>query len=219
MSTPGDDGDLRSPADAPRKRPRFLTVALAGALLLGAECWTSGYNQLAFYHRDVDPAAELHAGVHDASERSRLEGMYLHFSALSDGASKRAIPVAAATFVLGAALLAFGVRGFAGRRGARATLVQILTVQTAVIVGGHYLLRDVQAAMLDWSVEHTLVLRRQELPPDQLEVAVKTIHVVRDYGAGGWLAFRTAVSALVILALTRPRARAFLDAERAPAPE
>src|SRR5690349_10299274 len=104
-------------------RPRYLVVALVTALIFGAGCWTSGCLQLQVYRGAKDQGATMNAMIRDDQERAEVEALYKKHLDAADDARSRGIPLAAATFVLGAALLALGSRSLAGRTNARAALM------------------------------------------------------------------------------------------------
>ena len=211
VETPG--GDLATPA-RPR-RPRYLVVAVLMALVFGAGCWTEGCGRLAFYRSDVDLGAAQNAVIADEADRGRAEALYQRFMAASDQQKGRAIPLAAATFVLGAALLALGSRSMSGRVNSRKILIQLVAAQAIVVAVGFFATRDIQRAELDWQLERTLMLQRPGMPPEDFAQFSPAVRAVGHLVPTGWLAFRTLASALIILALTRPRARAFFDSAAA----
>lgn len=194
------------------KRPRYLALALIGALVFGAGCWTEGCSRLAFYRGEHDQSQAINASIKSDVDRTRAEALYQRFTDVSDAARNRAIPLAAATFVLGAALLALAARGLAGKTNTRSALVQVVTAQAAVVGLSYFLTRDVRNAELDWEIERTLIHQRETLPPDQYEQVVPMMQSMRRYGVPGWLVLRTLASALIVFALTRPRSREFFEA-------
>ncbi len=204
----------RSPSvrPGPVKRPRYLLFALIGALVFGAGCWMDGCGRLAFYRGEQDQSLALNASIKADTDRNRAEALYHRFTEVADAARKRAIPLAAATFVLGAALLALGSRALAGKTNTRGALVQVVMAQAAVVGLAYYLTADIRNAELDWEMERTLIHQRETLPPDQYEQVVPMMQSMRHYGVPGWLVFRTLASALIIFALTRPRSREFFEA-------
>jgi len=127
--------------------------------------------------------------------------------------------MAAATFVLGAALLALAGRGLAGRTNARSAIVQVVTAQAIAMVVSFFLLRDVTDAELDWHLARTLAQQREAMPPEEVARIAPVLRDARHYGGPAWLALRTFASALVLVALTRQRSRAFFDAAAAEATE
>lgn len=207
------------PSRVKGKRPRYLAVALVGALVFGAGCWTEGCSRLEFYRGGHDQAQALNASIKSDTDRARSEALYHRFTEVADEARRRALPLAAATFVLGAALLALAARGLAGKTNTRSALIQVVTAQAAVVVVGYFLTQDVRNAELDWEVERTLIHQRETLPPDQYEQVVPMMHGMRRVGVPGWLVFRTLASALIVFALTRPRSREFFEAAGKTVPE
>lgn len=196
----------------PLKKPRYLLVALIMALVFGAGCWTEGCSRLAFYRGERDQAQALNASIKSDADRTRAEELYRRFTEIADGAHARAIPMAAATFVLGAALLALAARGLAGKTNTRSPLVQVIVAQAAVVILSYFVTRDVRNAELDWEIERTLIHQQETLPPDQYEQVVPMMRSMRAVGVPGWLIVRTLASALIVLALTRQRSRAFFEA-------
>ena len=194
------------------KRPRYLLFALIGALVFGAGCWMDGCGRLAFYRGEQDQSLALNASIKADTDRNRAEALYHRFTEVADDARKRAIPLAAATFVLGAALLALGSRALAGKTNTRGALVQVVIAQAAVVGLAYFLTADIRNAELDWEMERTLIHQRETLPPDQYEQVVPMMQSMRRYGVPGWLVVRTLASALIVFALTRPRTREFFEA-------
>jgi hypothetical protein len=199
-------------AGGPVKRPRYLLVALIAALVFGAGCWMDGCGRLAFYRGEQDQSLELNRSIKSEADRTRADALYQHFTEVADAARGRAVPLAAATFVLGAALLALGSRAIAGKTKARGALVQIVIAQAALVGLAYFLTADVRNAELDGEMERTLIQQRETVPPDQYQYSVVIVGAMRRYGVPGWLVARTLASALIVFALTRPRAREFFEA-------
>jgi hypothetical protein len=197
---------------SPVRRPRYLSVALAAALLIGLASWMDGCVRLAFYRGERDHGAMVNAAVKDEAARASLDSLWRHVEEVSDAARKRAVPLAAAGFVLGAALFALAARGLSGRSNARSALVQVVAAQAAVVVASYFLLRDVREAELDWHLEHSLAQQKAKVPPEQHGELVAARDTVRRIGPPAWLAVQTLASLLIVVALTRPRSRAFFEA-------
>jgi hypothetical protein len=204
--------EARDVPRAPVKRPRYLLFALIAALVFGAGCWMDGCGRLAFYRGEQDQSLELNRSIKSEADRTRADALYQHFTEVADAARGRAVPLAAATFVLGAALLALGSRAIAGKTKARGALVQIVIAQAALVGLAYFLTADVRNAELDWEMERTLIQQRETVPPDQYQYSVVIVGAMRRYGVPGWLVARTLASALIVFALTRPRAREFFEA-------
>ena len=200
-------------------RPRYLVVALVVALVFGAGCWTEGCARLQFYRGLTDGGAVLNAQIRDDEDRAGVEALYKRFLDVAESARGRGVPLAAATFVLGAALLALAGRGLAGRTNARSAIVQVVTAQAIAMVVSFFLLRDVTDAELDWHLARTLAQQREAMPPEEVARIAPVLRDARHYGGPAWLALRTFASALVLVALTRQRSRAFFDAAAAEATE
>lgn len=194
------------------KRPRYLVVALIGAMVFGAGCWTEGCSRITFYRGQADMSPALHAAVKSDVDRARAESLYEHFTQVADAGRSRAFPMAVAIFLLGAALLAFAARGLAGKTNSRSALVQIVTAQAVMVVLAYFLTRDIRNAELDWEFEMQLIHQHEKLPPDQYEQVVPMMNSMRRFVPPGWLVVRTIASALIVFALTRPRSREFFEA-------
>jgi hypothetical protein len=221
-----EGGERASAARSGRpKRPRYLAVALVGALVLGAGCWTEGcdrmrlYKTPAFYGGEPEPGQVINASIKGDEDRRRAEALYQRFIEVAEQARKRAFPMAAATWVLGAALLALAARGLAGKTNTRLALMQVIVAQAAVVAATYFVTPDLRNAELDWEVERTLIHQRENLPADRYEKTVPMLRDIRRFGVPGWLVVRSLISALIVLALTRPRARAFFEAAGKPVPE
>ena len=217
-----DDEDRRSrpPAGKARptaaRRPRYLVVALIGALVFGAGCWTEGCNRLALYRGERDnTAAPLAASIHDDADRAHAEALFQRFLDISEAARGRGVPLAAATFVLGAALLALGTRGMAGRSNTRSALMQVVAAQAIIVALTYYLNADIRRAELDWQFDTWLAHQREALPPSQYLELVPKANAMRRWAPPVWLLLRTLASALILVALSRPRSRAFFEAAAA----
>lgn len=203
-----------SAAAAREKRPRWLVVALLVAMFLGTSSWWDGCARLDMYRSDSSQAAaRLHSAIEDETARARAEAAYLELLDVFGASRSRTVPLASATFVLGAALLALASRGLGGRRGSRSLLVQVVSAQAVVAVASYFLTRDVRSAEHDWEHAWRVALHEQAFPPEWRERAARIEDFKLRLEAPLSLAGRTLASALVVLALTRPRSRAFFDAD------
>jgi hypothetical protein len=120
--------------------------------------------------------------------------------------------MAAATFVLGAAVLALASRGLAGRSNTRAALMQVVLAQAIVVAASQFVTRDMWNAEDDFRYETAAIHQRERTPPEQHPQLEATWRWMRRWVPPGWLTFRTVASLLIVVALSRPRARAFFDA-------
>ena len=193
------------------RRPRYLVIAVLVALVFRAGCWTDGCPRHAFYRTDVDLGGPQNAVLRDEANRARADDMYQTFLDAANRQKGRAVPLAAATFVLGAALLALGSRSLSGRINTRKLLIQLVAAQAIVVGASFFALRDMQRAELEWQLEKTLMLQSEQMPPEDFARVAPPMRAAMHGVPPTWLAMRTLASLLVILALTRPRARAFFD--------
>jgi hypothetical protein len=201
------------------KRPRYLVVALIAALVFGAGCWTEGCGRLEFYRSGEDQSVVINAGIKGDADRARAEALYHRFTAVSDDARKRVIPLAAATFVLGAALLALASRGLAGKTRSRGALMQVVAAQALVVMLAYFVTRDVHNAELDWAMERAIIQQHEALPQQEFDEVLPKMQAMRPYLLPSWLVFRSVASALILLALSRPRSREFFEAAGKPLSE
>ncbi|MDF2692827.1 MAG: hypothetical protein K0S65_1210 [Labilithrix sp.] len=222
-SIPPPDRDGPAPENfrtaEPARRPRYLVVALVAALVFGAGCWVEGCGRLAFYRGERDHRAEMTSNIHDDVDRAQAEALYQRFVDVADVARGRAIPMAAATFVLGAALLALAARGLAGKSNTRSALMQVVGAQAIVVVASYFVTREMWTAEADWLYETEAIRQRERMPPEQYAEVVPALRSVRRWAPPGWLVFRTVASGLIIVALTRPRSRQFFEAAARPLSE
>lgn len=202
------------------KRPRWLVMALIGALVIGAGCWTEGCGRLSFYRGETERHTVRDTQeIKDDASRARVEARYRRFVEVADDTRKRAVPFAAGIFVLGAALLALSARGLMGRPSARSALVQVLAAQAIAVGAEHWVLRDMLRAETDWHIEHMLAKQKEQRPPEQYPSSVQAADIYRRYWPPAWLAFRTLASGLIVFALTRQRSREFFQAAEDPVSE
>lgn len=204
---------------AERKRPWYLVLALLGALALGTTGACSGWGTVMLY-REPEPARLLVnpslPGVTDPADRAAIESRVAADVRTLDAAKPRGWPVAVGTLLLGTAVLFFAMRALGGSRGARAALVQLVVAQAGLSVLGYWLTRDV----LDADVRLTEAIQAagfHEKVPDrpQADEMSRTAATILRVASPIALALRSLGSILVVVALTRRRARDFFDASAA----
>jgi hypothetical protein len=163
-------------------------VALVGGWLFGAQGLVSGCAHISYYKDDR--VAEMQLGDEAHDDVVRLEPWQV--TAL-DGAKDRMFPLSAAMLVLGGAMVVFAARAMGGRPRAREVLIQLVCVQAVVAALTYALTPDLRAAEdRAWRDAGRGEVFRRVAPPTLLGL-------------------RTLASALIVLALTRPRARAYFD--------
>jgi hypothetical protein len=223
-SNPPPAGDSSAPpkieAEKPKaRRPKYLVVALVMALLFGAGCWTEGCGTLAFYRGDTDVLAEQNEHIADPQDRERVEALYQRYLDAADAGRGRSIPFAAGIFVLGAALLALGARGLAGKSNTRSALMQVVAAQAIVVAAGYFVNKDMRNAQEDWRFEQMIAQQHEKLPADQFEHALPTFRAMRRWMPPAWLTIRSFASLLILVALSRQRSREFFEAAGEPQPD
>jgi hypothetical protein len=187
-------------------------VALVGALVFGAGCWTEGCERLAFYRGERDARVQANGEIKNDVDRARVEALYARWIEAADANRARAVPLAAATFVLGAALLALAGRGIAGRSNARAAIVQVVAAQALVVAASWWILRDVRRTEWDWIVEQATLRWKETTPAVVFDEWVHAYRAFMYAWSPAWLALRSVASALIIFALTRQRSREIFEA-------
>jgi hypothetical protein len=113
-------------------------------------------------------------------------------------------------------MVAFAARSMAGRQAARSGLMQVLVAQAALVVLAFFLTRDVERAETDLqSTVFTAQLRETAQDPQMVEQVLPFYTHVLAAKPAIWLVVRTTATALILIALTRLRARAFFEAAEA----
>jgi hypothetical protein len=219
MPPPPSERPPERRAAAGSRRPRYLVVALIAALVFGAGCWTEGCSRFAFYRGERDQHVKINDSIRDDADRAQVETLYQRYVDIADASRGRALPMAAATFVLGAALLALAARGLAGKSNTRSALMQVVAAQAILVVASFFVTRAMFDAEADWQYETALAHQHERSPPEQYAQVVPTLRAMRRWMPPGWLVFRTVASALILVALSRPRSREFFEAAARPVSE
>lgn len=203
---------------AERKRPWYLVFALLGAMLLGTTGACGGWRSVSQYRETIDPL--IAQGVSDPADRAAIESRVDAYVRALDAAKARGWPLAVATLLLGVAMMVFSLRTLGGNRSARAVLVQLVVAQAAVNALSFWLLPDVSEAelrLLDAIQAADIHVRvTDRVQADETgRTTAKVLRVAKPIV----LALSTLGSALVVVALTRRRAREFFDPSAAALPE
>lgn len=199
-------------AAAERKRPFYVVLALLGALALGTTAARSGWATVAMYREPIDSSL-AGRGFSDEADRAALVARFEAYLHAVDAARPRGWPIGVGMLVLGSAILLFSMRALGGSKGSRAALVQLVVAQAALNAASYWLMGDVLEAELRWH-EATQAAEIHETYPQRehvdeiLRMSARVLRVIPRIE----LAVGTLVSALVVLALTRRRAREFFDA-------
>lgn len=195
---------------AERKRPWYLVLALLGALALGTAGAFQGWGTFVSYHDSIDPTI-IGGGIADEADRLAVIARFASYLQVLDLAKSRAWPLGVATLILGTAIFVFAMRALGGSGTARAVLVQLIVAQAVVNAASYWLLRDVFEAELRLREAEDAAASHDNVPErDQAEV-LRAAAKMRRAGYPIALALDTLGSALIVVALTRRRARAFFD--------
>jgi hypothetical protein len=198
-------------ATAARKRPFYLVLALLGALALGANDACTGWATVALYREPIDPSL-AGEGIPDEGDRVALVARFEAYLRALDAARPRGWPLGIATLLLGSAVLIFATRALGGSGGARAALVQLVVAQAGTYAVAYWLLPGVLEAELHVREAKQAAETHEHVPERARadEITRATTGMLRAMNPLG-LALRTLGSALVVIALTRRRSRAFFD--------
>jgi hypothetical protein len=188
-------------------------AALIGSWIYGANALGDGYEELAFFRGDRPDIHAFTDPIPSADARDVAFAAGERWIAAKEGAKTREMPFGAASLLLGAAMVLFAARSMAGREGSRSALVQVVVVHAGALVAAYLLTRDVAlakgafAARLNEGLSAEM-LRGLNDPGTAERVAALRPLVERSLGPLA-LFLNVVFSALIITALTRPRARAF----------
>jgi hypothetical protein len=193
-----------------RKRPWYLVLALLGALILGTAGAYEGWSRFLAYHDTFDPTL-IGAGIADEADRLAVVARFEAFLQVLDVAKSRAWPLGVAALVLGTAVFVFAMRALGGSGTARAVLVQLIVAQAGTNAAGYWLLRDLFEADLRLHDAMDAAVSRDSVPQQDQPEVLRTMAKVRRAYYPIALALDTLGSALIVIALTRRRSRAFFD--------
>jgi hypothetical protein len=198
-------------AAAQRKRPVYLVFALLGALALGVTGAYRGCDDVTLYRAPVD-ASLFTQGIADEADRALVAARFQAYLQAFDAAKARGFPLAVAGLLLGSALVFAAMRALGGNGAARTALVQLVIAQAGANAASYWLLRDVSEAKLrldesSWAAESHQRIADRRRADDEARRGARVLRAAHPIT----LAMRTLGSALVVVALTRRRARAVLD--------
>lgn len=197
-------------SEAPR-RPWYLVVALLVCMLGFGGCGATGGWQTIQRYRGVqleNPNGDL---THEDEQKAAIAAYDAWTSAL-ESEQHRGFPLAVAELVLGLALSAFAMGAWVGRGGARRAVVQITIAQAALVIATFVAMPRARHAEIDFRLK---VAAGKMIEGGQPRAEVdRTLPALRIFSEGStivFLVFRTIAAGLVVVALTRPRSRAYYD--------
>ena len=193
------------------RRPWYLVLALLICSGLGACESTAGWTTIELYRGHIDDRS--HDMAREDSSKAVAASFQNMLGAL-DQERPRAFPLAVAELVLGIAMFIFAAAAMTGRGGARRALVQLMIAQTAVVAAIFFVTPKFRSTETEWLVAMD---SGRGLEKGQTEAEVRpqaaADRVFRHGATIALLVLRISVAGIVILALTRPRARAYYDAQ------
>lgn len=196
-----------------RRRPWFLILALVVCSILGAGGFIGGMETVAVYRTtQLDTSVRL-KDLKEDGHRQAAQASVDHLVEVLEQERPKMFPLSVAELVLGLAMFILAAAAMAGRGGARSSLVQIVLVQAALIVGTYVATPKVRWAAADME----LTIRAGELEeagndPAIVKDTVSRFRQIEPAITGGVLGGRMMVALLIVLALTRKRTRAFYEA-------
>lgn len=198
---------VEAPPAGKSGRPWYLVLALLLCSGLGACGATDGFTTIEIYRgTQLDINRELGPDA-TQDERTALQGALDHMLEAMDAERPRLFPLAAAELVLGGAMFIFAAAAMMGRAGARKPAVQLAVAQALLAIVTFALTPKYRAAQIDFGLVTTTI--KSHPPPDMLEtlkVFSRGMQVLQ-------LVIRSIVAALIVVALTRRRARAWYEAQ------
>ena len=192
-------------------------AALVASWIFGARALSDGYEELSFYRGERPDVHAMADQVPSAEAREAVAAAGERWLTVKEAARNREMPFGAASLLLGAVMVLFSARSMAGREGARSGLVQIVVVHAGVIVAGFLMTRDVTLASIEFQMRVSEGITRGLSDPAALDSVRPYLHVIERLIGPFAVFVRTAFAGLIVLALTRPRSRAFFT-QAAPGP-
>ncbi|MEO6572538.1 MAG: hypothetical protein ABIP89_01775, partial [Polyangiaceae bacterium] len=136
-----------------------------------------------------------------------------HYADVMNTSRGRMFPLAVAAFLLGTVMVAFSARAMSGRKGGRGGLVQVLSVQTALIIGTYFMTTDVRRVETDLHLTVQIEgLREAQPPKPESEAVIAMMQRFVRVAPPVFLTVQVLLRLLILLALTRPRSRQFFSA-------
>jgi hypothetical protein len=189
-------------------------AALVLCWLFGAHLLNEGYVELAFFRGDRPDLHEKTDAIASVDARDAAVAAGEHWLTTKIDAQRREMPFGVASLLLGGTMVLLAARSMAGREGSRRALLQVVAVHAAVVIAAFALTRDVARAEIAFAVRFAAGANPASYPVLNDPAVARSFELVIPLLA---LFAELAFWALIVLALTRPRARAFFQ-EPAPGP-
>ena len=193
------------------RRPWYLVLALLICSGIGACESTDGWTTIELYRGHIDDRS--HEMTREDDSKAVATAFQSMLSAL-DAERPRAFPLAVGELVLGIAIFIFAAAAMTGRGGARRALVQLTVAETIVVLALFFVTPRYRAATTEWLVaQQTGQMHEKGHSEADVRLQMDLARAGRRALVITLLIARTAVAGLVLLALTRQRARAYYDAQ------
>ncbi len=192
-----------------RKRPWYLVLALICAWVFGASAASEGCATVNLYKSD---ATELTLGQADKEpvDKEAVDKIAQRYVTVLEGAKPRMFPLAIASLLLGSVMWGLAAGAMAGRRGARSGLLQVMTVHALVLLIAYAITPDVRAATIEARGGLLALVPEPSKPVERDAQRWVRAHLWAIPAA--FMGLQLTGYGLVLLALTRRRAREFFDA-------
>jgi len=198
----------RAPS-SPTKRPWYLVAALVAGWIYGAQALSEGYEAIAFYRGEQVDVHTIADQIPDTKLRDVAVVAGERWLAMKQASQSREMPVGVAMLLLGAAMVLLSARSMTGREGARSALVQVVLVHAGLVVAGYLLTTPVARADVEFRTRMAAGLTQGMSDPAVQARAEQVTAWISRAWAPFEIVVQTIFSGLIVVALTRPRARAF----------
>jgi hypothetical protein len=200
------------PPPTRRATPWYVAMSLVATATFGLLLMMGGCKYIDYYRQPrIDPSSnEWVQQVTREDDKSALVESFSHLDDTLDRAKDRFFPISIAELILGAAMTLFASRAMAGRVSARNLLLQIVVAQGAIAVATHFLTLDIERAQVQVMMAIGTAAQHAKPVENGEAVAASTRNMLK-LVPNVTLLFQTLFTALVVLALTRPKARAFFE--------
>ncbi len=188
------------------QRPWYVTLALIATFLFAIGAGIEGWDRVRQY-QGAETKVELE-GIRDEPTRLVIKQRTDAFLEALHSHKKTSYPLHVALFLVSAAMATFSVRILFSKGFGRALLVQLVSVQAALMVARYVVDGDAREADLALQRAHKqAVFAMVGQDASLVDPFVKAARV----GAPIYLGFRTLISLLIIAALLDSKARDALD--------
>ncbi len=199
-----------------RRKPWYLVMALLICSGLGAWGATDAWATIEIYRgAQLDPNV---VEVTHEEDRKAVSAALDRMVTAMNSERARAFPLAIGELVLGVAMFVFAAAAINGRGGARRALVQITVAQMLLVAAIFFATPKSRAADIAFRGE-VAAAKMVEAGQPRPEVRDRTLPALRVFWQGtsiAALALRAVIAGLIVVALTRPRSRAYYEPQPGP---